>query len=139
MHTQDFPTEAFGHLFVPREEGPRPVGRANQIPKGEGAEALEVKRRLGNFRPELSEVARRIQKRFPTATKNELVSVVQMAIQLARERLSVEEQSIFNQFDRVVRRRTALILKFLVDNWGILCEFLSNVYLADADGNVIKG
>jgi hypothetical protein len=76
---------------------------------------------------------------FPTATKNELASVAQMAIWKARERLPLEDHGVFHQFDRVVRRRTGLILKFLVDNWNIVGDLLSDMSLADADGRVITG
>jgi hypothetical protein len=98
--------------------------------RGTGAEALEVRRRLGNFDPAHSPVQQLIRDTFPGATRTELISVAQMTLLVANERFP-DLQPYLGEFDRVTRRSMDLVIKWYHDNWAILQNIFGDVGLAD--------
>jgi hypothetical protein len=104
MHTLD--------AFLPEGQiEQRPAGpRRYFTERGTGAEALEVRRRLGGFDPARSPVARLLEETFPGATKSELISLAQMTIIVANQRFQNLPQS-FNLLDRIIRRSKDLLIK----------------------------
>jgi hypothetical protein len=124
MHTLD----AF--LADIQIEGGQAVPRRYATQRGTGAEAVEVKRRLGNFDSAHSPIALLLRETFPGATKNELISVAQMTMVVANQRFP-GCGSFVGTFDRITRRSMDLIIKWYSDNWMVLRAIFRDVGLAD--------
>jgi hypothetical protein len=124
MHTLD--------AFLPEGQiEQRPAGpRRYSTERGTGAEALEVRRRLGGFNPACSTVGRLLEEAFPEATKSELISVAQMTIIVANQRFQNLPQS-FNQLDRIIRRSKDLVIKWYHDHWMFIQLVFRDIGLAD--------
>jgi hypothetical protein len=124
MHT-------FELLFAdPAPEGNNPAARRYTTQRGTGAEALDVRYRLGDFDPRNSPISDLLRDRFPDATKAELISVAQMTILVAHARFTTLPHS-FDRFDRVTRRSKDLIFKWYHDHWMIIQSIFPDIGLAD--------
>jgi hypothetical protein len=111
-------------------EGAQVGTRRYATQRGTGAEALEVRRRLGTFDPARSPVQQLIREAFPGATRTELISVAQMTLIVADQRYPAA-RSVITGFDRVTRRSTDLIVKWYHDNWTFLQSIFPDIGLAD--------
>lgn len=128
MHTQ----ESFLNEINLEPRLPNP--RRYQTQRGTGAEAQDVKRRLGNFQAANSPMNRLLSECFPDATKNELISVAQMTIIIAHQKFSpIQLPGSFDNFDRVTRRSKDLIIKWYHDHWNIIKDIFNDIGLADAN------
>jgi hypothetical protein len=105
------------------------------VPHGEGAEALEVKRRQGDLDPRESPVVRELDRIFPSAN-SELVAVARMAIWLADKR-HIHVPPGFRELPRVVRRAPVFIQRWSHDNWSVIQGFIQDVRLVDSGFRVI--
>jgi hypothetical protein len=106
--------------------------QAPRVERGMGAEALDVKRRLGSFDAAHSPIPRLLEEAFPDATKNELISVAQVAMFEARSRCAGLPPSLL-VLDRVTRRSKDLLIKWFHDHWMIIGPILPDISLADGD------
>ena len=134
MHTQDD--------FVPQlviDEPRQPNPRRYTTQRGTGPEALEVKRRLGGFVARQAPVYHVICDRFPSATKNELISVADMIVFVVRQRFPGRLlPPSFANIDRVTRRSVDLLIKWFQDHWMIISDVFWDVGLADSHFNRIS-
>jgi hypothetical protein len=131
MHTLD--------AFLPEAHiEQRPAGpRRYSTERGTGAEALEVRRRLGGFDPECSPAGRVLAEAFPDATKSELISVAQMTIIVANQRFQNLPQS-FNQLDRIIRRSKDLLVKWYHNHWIFVQLVFPDIGLAESNFRAIS-
>jgi hypothetical protein len=113
-------------------EAGQPIPRRYATQRGTGAEAQEVRRRLGDFNANQSSINLLLETCFPGATKSELISVAQMTMVVASERYPDAVQLV-GEFDRVTRRSKDLIVKWYHDNWMILKTIFPDIGLADRD------
>jgi hypothetical protein len=124
MHTLDtFRTEI-------QIEAGQPIPRRYNTQRGTGAEALEVRRRLGTFDALHSPIGQLIRDTFPGVTRTELISVAQMTVVVVNQRYP-NSRVFLGDLDRVTRRSMDLIIKWYHDNWGILQHILCDIGLAD--------
>jgi hypothetical protein len=113
-----------------RMEAGRQAPRRYSTQRGTGAEAIEVRRRLGDFDAARCPANQLIRETFPGATRTELISVAQMTLLVANQRYP-GAQAYMGEFDRVTRRSMDLIVKWYNDNWRILQTIFPDVGLAD--------
>jgi hypothetical protein len=131
MHTVDV---LFGD--VAPEQRQFVIGRY-PTERGTGAEAQDVKRRLAGFDASRSPIGRLLRDKFPDATKNELISVAQMTIFVAKERFPQLPPN-FDKFDRVTRRSKDLIIKWYHDHWSFVHGLFPDIGLADGNFQIIS-
>jgi hypothetical protein len=108
----------------------------NRVPRGEGAEALEVKRMLGNFDPRQSPVVCELDRIFPSCRNSELISVARTIIRVTGER-NIDVPPDFGELTRVTRRSRALIQRWVHDNWFVIEPIIVDIRLTDADCRII--
>lgn len=100
------------------------------IKRGTGPDAVNARKKIGDFDPENAESTKELNRLFSTKKcKTKIILEVAKAICENNERFKL---------DRDQKRRRRNLLKWFSDNWDEIKEYVRNSSVLDKNFNVIK-